>query len=135
MSDNGSAMLAAETVQGLARLGIAPRDTRSRIRLIKTASRRPSGTQIEGRLLPMLESVADLTLRQLNEATLAWVEMEYNRKVHSELGQTPLQRYLHDKDVGRPCPATEQLQLAFTTEVAPHATPQRRHHQPGGHSF
>ena len=74
-------------------------------------------TQIEGRLLPMLESVADLTLRQLNEATLAWVEMEYNRKLHSELGQTPLQRYLNDKDVGRPCPATEQLQLALTNEI------------------
>jgi hypothetical protein len=28
-----------------------------------------------------------------------------------------LDRYLHDKDVGRPCPASEQLRLAFTTEV------------------
>ena len=65
----------------------------------------------------MLESVADLTLRQLNEATLAWVEMEYNRKLHSELGQTPLQRYLQDKDVGRPSPATEPLHLALTHEI------------------
>ena len=73
--------------------------------------------QIEGRLLPMLEGVADLTLAQLNEATLAWVEMEYNRTVHSETGQTPLQRYLNDKDVGRPCPDTDKLKLAFTTEV------------------
>ena len=30
----------------------------------------------------MLEGVADLTLAQLNEATLAWIEMEYNRTVH-----------------------------------------------------
>ena len=30
----------------------------------------------------MLEGVADLTLAQLNEATLAWIEMEYNRSVH-----------------------------------------------------
>jgi len=29
-----------------------------------------------------------------------------------------LQRYLNDKDVGRPCPDTEQLRLAFTTEVS-----------------
>ena len=64
----------------------------------------------------MLQGVADLRLRQLNEASLAFVEMEYNRKTHSELGESPLQRYLHHKDVGRPCPATEQLQLAFTIE-------------------
>ena len=27
--------------------------------------------------------------------------MEYNRKVHSEIDQTPLHRYLNDKDVGQ----------------------------------
>jgi hypothetical protein len=65
----------------------------------------------------MLEGVADLSLAQLNEATLAWIEIEYNRKLHSEIAQTPLSRYLHDKDVGRPCPTTEKLQQAFTAEV------------------
>jgi hypothetical protein len=65
----------------------------------------------------MLEGVADLTLEQLNDATQAWVEMEYNRKGHSEIGQTPLHRYLHDKDVGRPSPSTQELQVAFTAEV------------------
>ena len=65
----------------------------------------------------MLEGVADLTLDQLNEATLAWMELEYNRTLHSEIGQTPLHRFLHDKEVGRPCPDTEKLKLAFTTEV------------------
>jgi hypothetical protein len=72
--------------------------------------------QIEGRLLPMLDGVSDLTLGQLNEATLAWVEMEYNRKPHSELGASPLQRFLQHKDVGRPCPASAALCLAFTQE-------------------
>jgi hypothetical protein len=65
----------------------------------------------------MLEGVSDLTLAQLNEATLAWIEIEYNRKVHSEIGQTPLHRYLNDKDIGMPCPDTEKLRLAFTAEV------------------
>ena len=65
----------------------------------------------------MLEGVADLTLDQLNEVSQPWVELEYNRKVHSEIGQTPLQRFLNDKNVAQPCPATEKLQLAFTTEV------------------
>ena len=73
--------------------------------------------QVEGRLLPMLEGVADLTLDQLNDVSQPWVEWEYNRKVHSEIGQTPLQRFLDHKNVAQPCPTTEKLQLAFTTEV------------------
>ena len=46
----------------------------------------------------------------------AWVELEYNRKVHSETGETPLQRYLSGKSVGRPCPSSETLRLAFCAE-------------------
>jgi hypothetical protein len=116
MSDNGSAMLAAETVQGLARLGIV-HETTLPYSPYQNGKQESFWTPVEGRLLAMLEGVADLTLRPLNEATLAWVEMEYNRKLHSELGQSPLQVYLHHKDVGRPCPATEQLQRAFTHEI------------------
>jgi len=65
----------------------------------------------------MLEGVADLTLAQLNKATLAWIEMEYNRSVHTELGEAPLQRYLHRRDVGRPCPSSAELKMAFTAET------------------
>src|SRR6266567_342200 len=36
---------------------------------------------------------------------------------NSEIGQTPIHRYLHDKDVGRPSPSSQELQLAFTAEV------------------
>ena len=64
----------------------------------------------------MLESVTDLTLARLNEATQAWIEMEYNRSVHSELGQSPLHCYLHHRDVGRPCPSSAELKIAFTAE-------------------
>lgn len=116
MSDNGSAMLAAETQQGLLRLGIV-HETTLPYSPYQNGKQESFWGQIEGRLLPMLEGVADLRLRPLNEATLAFVEMEYNRKPHSELGQSPLQCYLHDKDVGRPCPNSEPLQLAFTAEV------------------
>ena len=116
MSDNGSAMLAAETVQGLARLGIL-HETTLAYSPYQNGKMEVFWVQIEGRLLPMLEGAADLTLAQLNEATLAWVEMEYNRKPHSELGMSPLQCYLQHKDVGRPCPASQQLRLAFTQEV------------------
>ena len=116
LMDNGSAMIAGETEQGLARLSILCEHTLA-YTPAQNGKQEVFWTQIEGRLLPMLEGVVDLTLDQLNEATLAWIEMEYNRKVHSEIDQTPLHRFLNDKDVGQPCPATEKLQLAFTTEV------------------
>ena len=36
------------------------------------------------------------TLDDLNQALLAWIEVVYHRKVHSETGQTPLDRYHTD---------------------------------------
>jgi len=115
LDDNGSAMVAAETEQGLARLGIVAEHTLP-YSPHQNGKQEFFWNQIEGRLLPMLEGVPDLTLRALNEATLAFVEMEYNRKTHSELGRSPLQCFLHDKDVGRPCPNSQALRLAFTAE-------------------
>ena len=117
MSDNGGAMTAAETDQGLVRLAIAHETT-------LPYSPWANGKQesfwglIEGRVLPMLEDCKDLTLAQLNEATLAWIEMEYNRRIHSETGQPPLVRFLHGKDIGRPCPSSELLRQAFTAQYA-----------------
>lgn len=116
LEDNGSAMIAAETEQGLVRLSIVAEHTLP-YSPYQNGKQEAFWNQVEGRLLPMLEGVADLSLDPLNEATLAWIEMEYNRKVHSEINQTPLQRYLQGKDVGRPCPDTESLRLAFTAEV------------------
>ena len=65
----------------------------------------------------MLEGVADLTLDQLNDVSQPWSELEYNRKVHSEIEQTPLRRFLGGKTVAQTCPSTQTLQLAFTKEV------------------
>jgi hypothetical protein len=45
------------------------------------------------------------------------VELEYNRKLHSELGNSPLEVFLQTRDVGRPGPSTEALQEAFTTRT------------------
>jgi hypothetical protein len=71
-------------------------------------------SQVEGRLMAMLEGVDDLTLTLLNEATLAWVEYEYNRKHHAEIGDAPINRFLAGPDVSRPCPDAAALKLAFT---------------------
>ena len=127
-------MLAAETDQGLARLGIV-HETTLPYSPYQNGKQEVFWGQIEGRLLPMLEGVADLTLRQLNEASLAWVEMEYNRKVHAETGQTPLRRYLDDKDAGRPSPSSEGPATGLHPRSPARPAPFRRHPQPGGDSL
>ena len=117
LTDNGSAMLASETTQGLARLGIV-HETTLPYSPYQNGKQENFWTQIEGRFLPMLEGVPDLSLRQLNDSTQAWVEMEYNRKRHSELGQSPLAAYQQEPDIGRPAPSAEAVALAFTAEVS-----------------
>jgi putative transposase len=62
----------------------------------------------------MLEHVPDLTLAFLNEATLAWVEYDYNRKIHSEIGVAPIARFLEGPSVMRPSPDSAALRLAFS---------------------
>jgi len=116
MSDNGSAMLAGETRLGLARLGILHELTLP-WSPFQNGKQESFWGQIEGRLLPMLEAVVDLRLQPLNQATLAWTDIEYNRTPHSELNQSPLQAFLKTKDVSRPCPSSLELQQAFMVEV------------------
>ena len=112
MSDNGSAMKAAETLCGLMDLGIIHERT-----LVESpyqnGKQESFWNQIEGRLLPMLEDIRELTLETLNEATQAWLHMEYNKTLHEELGCSPLQRFLEGPSVLRPCPEAEDLRLAF----------------------
>jgi len=116
MTDNGSAMIAAETVQGLGRLGIH-HETTLPYSPYQNGKQESFWGQVEGRLVAMLSGCRDLTLAQLNEATLAWFELEYNRKIHSELGCAPLKRFVHNRDVGRRCPAGEDLRMAFTAAL------------------
>lgn len=117
LSDQGGAMTAAEIVQGCERLGIVQQ-------LTLPYSPQQNGKQehfwtlIEGRLMPMLEGEPALTLDLLNTATQAWIEQEYHRTIHSELGKTPLQRYLEGPDVGRPSPGSEELRRAFRMDVS-----------------
>ncbi len=113
LTDRGSAMIAGETTGGLSRLGVQAETTLARSPY-QNGKQESFWTQVEGRLLPMLEGCSELTLALLNEATQAWVELEYNRKVHDETGQPPLQRYLAGPDVGRPCPSSETLRQLFT---------------------
>ncbi|MFH0798698.1 MAG: DDE-type integrase/transposase/recombinase [Pseudomonadota bacterium] len=112
LTDNGSAMLAAETEEGLARLGILHHTTLP-YTPEQNAKQESFWGQVEGRLVAMLEGQEHLTLLLLNQATQAWVELDYNRRRHSELGEAPLERYLRDPNVGRPSPSSEDLRRAF----------------------
>ncbi len=116
MSDNGSAMTAAEFTEGLERLGILHQRTLPYSPYMN-AKQEVFWAQVEGRLMAMLEGEEEITLSLLNRSTLAWVEREYHQKQHSEIGSSPLKSYLNDADVGRPCPDSAALRYAFCTQV------------------
>ena len=112
MTDNGSAMKAGETQAGLRDLSIVWSPTLD-YSPYQNGKQEVFWGQIEGRLLPMLEGVPELTLSLLNEATQAWLELEYNRSPHSEIGMSPVAKMLAGPSVGRPCPGADELRRAF----------------------
>lgn len=122
MTDNGGAETAAEMVEGLERLGIVHERTLAESPY-QNAKNEHFWSQVEGRLMAMLENVADVTLALLNEVTQAWAEMEYQREVHRETGMAPIRRFLDGKSVARPSPSSEKLRLSFMTQEG--RTPRR----------
>jgi putative transposase len=115
MTDNGPAMLAAETENGLLRLGVI-HETTLPYSPYQNGKQESFWGQLEGRLMAMLKNVDPLSLEFLNRASQAWAELEYNREVHSEIAISPLDRLVSDKTVGRPCPETAELRLSFCAE-------------------
>jgi putative transposase len=113
MTDNGAAMTAHETTNGLERLGIC-HDTTLPYSPYQNGKQEAFWGHLEGRLIAMLSRVEPLTLEFLNRATLAWVEQEYNRRLHNEIGTTPLNRLLQGPDVSRQAPDSDKLCVAFT---------------------
>jgi putative transposase len=116
LTDNGAAMLAAETTEGLERLGIEHHTTLP-YSPEQNAKQEVFWAQIEGRLLPMLEGEPELSLSLLNQATQAWVEREYQRGVHGELGTSPIDAALAGPTVVRPSPSSDELRRAFRLET------------------
>lgn len=115
MTDNGSAMRADETREGLLRLGIVHDKTLPHSPY-QNGKQESFWGQLEGRLMAMLSKMELLTLEFLNRSSQAWVELEYNRKLHQELGTSPLDRMLKGSDVSRPSPDSAKLHFAFTTK-------------------
>lgn len=116
MTDGGGAMVSAEVREGLARLGVIHKLTLP-YSPYQNGKQENFWAQVEGRLMAMLEGEKALTLALLNEATQAWVEQEYNRELHSEIGEAPLTRFLAGPEVLRPSPSSDGLRLAFMAEV------------------
>jgi len=116
MTDRGPAERAAEAIAGLERVGMTPEPTLP-YSPYQNAKQECFWVIVEGRLMPMLEGVLELTLEQLNQATQAWVELDYNREVHKELKTTPLARWLEGPTVVRDCPGPEALRDAFRRTV------------------
>jgi transposase InsO family protein len=116
MTDNGSAMTAEEVCQGLARLGILHQPTLA-YSPYQNGKQEVFWSVVEGRLMAMLHGVEPLTLALLNQATQAWVEMEYHRTLHSQTQQKPLERFCNGPHVSRPSPSIQTLTQAFRQQV------------------
>jgi len=116
LTDNGSAMVAEEVTEGLLRLGIVHERTLPYSPYQNGKQEAFWGT-LEGRLLKMLDGVAELTLELLNKVTQAWAEIEYNRTVHRETGCAPANRFIQVPDALRQSPSSESLRHAFRLET------------------
>ena len=98
LTDNGAAMIAEEVTEGLLRLGIVHEKTLP-YSPYQNGKQECFWASLEGRLMEMLGGVRELSLAFLNEATQAWVEIEYNRRAHREIACSPVERFAQASDV------------------------------------
>jgi putative transposase len=107
--DNGSAMVSRQLLRACATLGIA---------LVHSRPGKPEGRgkierafrTVRAQFLVEVAHSGVADLATLNRLFAAWVEGVYHRSVHSETGQTPLQRF-ERATLRRPTPS--QLHDAF----------------------
>src|SRR5271165_2926119 len=115
LTDNGAAMVAEEVGEGLLRLGIVHEKTLP-YSPYQNGKQEVFWATLEGRLMEMLDACAELSLDFLNEASQAWVEIEYHRAVHRETGRSPRERFADAPDVLRTSPTSNALRDAFRLE-------------------
>ncbi len=113
MTDNGPAMLAHETQNGLLSLSVKHQKTLP-YSPYQNGKQESFWGQLEGRLIAMLRRVKSLSLEKLNYATQAWSEIEYNRALHDEINCSPVERMLSVHDLSRPSPDSAKLRFSFT---------------------
>jgi putative transposase len=115
-SDNGSAMKAEEFKAGLIALDIKQENTLP-YAAYQNGKQESFWQPLEGRLIKMLPKHKRLTLDVLNAVTQAWVEQDYHVKIHSEINQTPYDRFFNSTNVLRPAPEYNDLKCSFRMQV------------------
>ncbi|MFL4901764.1 DDE-type integrase/transposase/recombinase [Streptomyces sp. MMS24-I2-30] len=108
--DNGSAFVDSALLRACARLGI---------KLIHSTPGRPQGRgkierffrTVREQFLVEVDTERVTDLPTLNRLFTAWVEQVYHRRVHSETGQQPLERWLAGAPF--PTPTADALREAF----------------------
>ena len=113
MTDNGAAMTSHKFCNGLKKTGIL-HETTLPYSPYQNGKQEAFWGTLEGRLMAMLGRVNPLTLAYLNDSSQAWVEMEYNKNKHRDIGMPPIKCLLEGKDVARPAPDDEHMRFAFT---------------------
>lgn len=125
--DNGSSFVAAPLIRACAVLGI---------RLVHSRPGQPEGRgkierffrTVRSQFLVEVAARPPDTLVELNRLFSAWVETAYHRRVHSETGETPLERFTADGPPSLPSPEllheaflwSEQRQVTKTATVSLH---------------
>ena len=108
--DNGVPFVSGQLLRACAVLGI---------RLIHSTPGRPEGRgkiervfrTVRDQVLVELEDRPPASLEELNRIFQSWVEQVYHRRVHTETGQTPLERFLAPG--APPRPSETALREAF----------------------
>jgi putative transposase len=90
--DNGQVYHATQFAAACASLGVNCRHTAPYAPESKGKQERFFET-VRLQFMPEVETSALTTLADLNESFWAWLELVYHRKLHSETGQSPLERY------------------------------------------
>ena len=91
--DNGATYRAKHMKRIVAELGIHPIIYTTRYRPMGHGKIEAANRLIRSAFLAELAASSITTLDALNEAFMAWADLDYNRTVHSETGQTPLERF------------------------------------------
>jgi transposase InsO family protein len=90
--DNGQVYHATQFAAACASLGVECKHAAPYSPQAKGKQERFFAT-VRLQFLPEVETSAIATLSDLNESFWAWLELVYHRAVHSETGQSPLERY------------------------------------------
>ena len=67
--------------------------------------------------MSLLDAEPNLSLEKLNQTTQAWVEMEYNQRIHTGIKMTPLEKWGAAKSVLRKSLPLGDLRKAFRRQV------------------